>query len=105
MTGNRFQIAWLAGLTEGEATFGIDRGRPKIRVRMTDHDVVQRVAELCGTNKVHTVDYFHRRFGSQVQYEWTCRGRNAIEVMRAILPYMGERRAARINEILEVCSG
>lgn len=43
-------IYWLAGLLEGEGCFHLDRIRgtpvPTIRVKMTDRDVVQKVAAV-----------------------------------------------------------
>lgn len=101
MTSNTAQVAWLAGLCEGEAYFGAPGGRPRVRIRMVDRDVVERVAEVVGRNKVQRETYWSDR-NPEVKpiYTWVTDGGPAVELMRALLPYMGERRAARIREIL-----
>ena len=42
--------AWLAGLFEGEACFSIISGFPRLFIRMTDEDIVNRVANYFGTS-------------------------------------------------------
>jgi hypothetical protein len=90
-------IVWLAGLCEGEATFDLHRGRyPRIRVAMTDRDVVGRVATLFGSSIRLTL----RDEPASPIWHAELQGDRAAEVMRAILPYMGARRSAKIARIL-----
>jgi hypothetical protein len=98
------ELAWLAGLLEGEGCFSLrkDRNFPVIDVKMTDLDVINRVAMLMGravTPIPARVD------GWQVQYRARLQGEPARELMRALLPHMGQRRAARIKELLETAVG
>lgn len=47
---NHDDTIWLAGLLEGEGTFDLHRGKyPRVRVGMTDRDVVGRAATLMDT--------------------------------------------------------
>jgi hypothetical protein len=93
------QIAWLAGLLEGEGYFGVYRGsRPVVEVKMVDRDVVQRVGELLGNPVPVAIPAANER--CQVQYRARVRGKGAEVVMRDLLPHMGKRRASRIREIL-----
>ena len=47
-------IAWLAGLLEGEGCFRLDKGKyPIIRLGMGDEDVVVRAASLMKTRVLH----------------------------------------------------
>lgn len=41
-------VAWLAGLVEGEGNIGVNGRSFTIRIKMTDHDVIVRAAELRG---------------------------------------------------------
>jgi len=90
------EIAWLAGLLEGEGCFYF-RGTSYIKLQMTDEDVIRRAADLMGRT--------YRRAeprGSQKKVVFSfelCAG-HAIEFMKLILPYMCSRRTAKINEII-----
>lgn len=88
---------WLAGLLEGEGTFDLQRGKyARIRVGMTDRDVVGRVASLFGSSIRLTLK------GKPVSSIWHAeiQGPRAEAIMRAVLPYMGARRSSKIAEIL-----
>ena len=92
-------LIWLAGLCEGEATFDAQRGRyPRIRVAMTDRDVVGRIATLLGVSIRLTLK------PAPNKPVWTAelQGERAAVIMRALLPHMGARRSGKIAEILAV---
>lgn len=97
--------AWLAGLLEGEGSFFLTGGRPRVKLEMTDADVVVRAAALfpLGRTKVCSYDRSLRpgRERMQTSYTYNWNGANAVTVMQNVLPYMGARRTAKINEILE----
>ena len=92
-----FDVVWLAGLAEGEATFDLHRGRyPRIRIAMTDRDVVGRAATLMGTR----VRVTFRPKPYMAMWHAEASGDKAAEIMRALLPHMGSRRSAKIAEVL-----
>lgn len=43
------EIAWLAGLMEGEGSFFLSQNQPKMALLMSDEDIVSRAALLLGT--------------------------------------------------------
>lgn len=95
------QAAWLAGLLDGEGCFDAPRGNPRIRVKMTDLDVVLRAADLMGARTYMEIP--HERPEGFQQYK-PCMvaqitGDRAIAVMRAVLPYLGARRSQRVTEL------
>jgi hypothetical protein len=100
-------LAWLAGLLEGEGSFmtikSHVRGKvylyPKIVVTMTDLDVIQRAATLIG-NAVYNVPLQKNGVSKLSQYRAQVSGVKAAELMRQLLPYMGKRRTDKIREIL-----
>lgn len=99
---HHFDLYWLAGLLEGEGWFGRNHyTTPTIKVSMTDLDVVQRVATLFGnavTVEKRPPDPRHPK--AKPAWSTTIYGHRAVEWMRVLQPLMGERRGARIAELL-----
>ena len=84
-------IAWLAGLLEGEAWFGLTKGKyPVLGVGMTDEDVIIKVADMWDVRVGH-----YRNI-------WTARvyGAPAIKWMMILLPFLGKRRRENITSII-----
>lgn len=90
------RLAWLAGLLEGEGTFlrppPSMPNCPIVACRMTDRDVVERVAACFGT-KVLSIDKGRYR----TEYAATLKGRRAVELMLDVRPLMGDRRRHAID--------
>lgn len=92
---HREDAAWLAGLLDGEGCFDSPRGRPRVRVVMSDFDVVLRAADLMsGTTSTQERPERKPMMCAQVS------GEHAIEIMRAVLPWLGSRRSAKVTEIV-----
>jgi hypothetical protein len=89
---------WLAGLLEGEGSFGNRGNCLIIQLSMTDRDIVERAAKLMGAKSIFTRAGLKPRH--KQQYSITVAGDNAALWMAAILPYMGERRSAKIKSLL-----
>lgn len=104
------ETAWLAGLLEGEGYFGASKvGKTKSRNRtlrvslvMTDKDVVEKAHRLTGVST--RLGFYAPKDRPSWNPSWSVRwaGKDAEDLMRAILPYMGERRAGRIRECLSI---
>jgi hypothetical protein len=97
-------LYWLAGLLEGEGCFRAVKASgwtyAWIGLKMTDYDVVQRAAKLMDIEHI-TIDS-KREFslGSKPIYVVQQTGYASAELMRQLLSLMGERRSAKIREIL-----
>lgn len=100
-------LAWLAGLIEGEGTFDSPRrvgGRGGsyrgcvITVGMTDEDVVARFARLVGAKSYHSRP---GRDGRLALYSCTISEPYAIVLMLRLYPLMGLRRQQRIAECIQ----
>ena len=89
------EIAWLAGLYEGEGCLNKDKRRKasyRINIVMTDKDVIERLGRVSGVGKVRgqTKQEAHHKD----QYRWTVHKRKDIRsILSNILPYLGDRRA------------
>lgn len=104
---SKINAAWLAGLLEGEGYFFI-RKKPSnksfsppgcgIRLAMTDEDVVKKVADLLGSS------YFsptRKTSKNKTVYIVTIEKKDLVlNILPQILPYMGKRRAEKINLML-----
>lgn len=91
-------IAWSAGILEGEGSFLVLGHKIRVDCQMTDKDIVYRLQAVFGTGTVvetKTSQAHHKR-----TWKWSVCGENARAVMTAIRPWMGERRGARIDEAL-----
>lgn len=97
------ELMWMVGLLEGEGCF--DTHAPnrqknpaaRIQCKMTDFDVIERLASI-GGGKVYGPYQANPRWKPQLH--WVIRGQEAAELMRVLQPHMGKRRAARIEEVL-----
>ena len=93
-------IIYLAGLLEGEGCFRYESRRvgPSIVLGMTDKDVVEKAALLLGSGvvmrKLHPDKLWKPCYISKVH------GRAAAGWMMTLYPLLGERRQAKIREVL-----
>jgi hypothetical protein len=95
-------IAWVGGYCEGEASFYVDGGRPRIVVESTDPDTLERLQSIArtGTTKLRNRRPKMLPHHKDV-YRFQCCGRHALDLMEAIFPYLGKRRQARVRGILD----
>lgn len=95
--GSRDDLLWLAGLLEGEGTFDAHRGKyPRIRLAMTDRDIVGRAASLMDS----TIRLSLHRAPNKPTWHTELSGVRAAQIMRLLLPHMGSRRSGKIAEAL-----
>jgi hypothetical protein len=102
---SEIELAWLAGLLEGEGTFGTVRRAtgqvaPIVKVKMTDLDVIQRAQGIMGIRRYTIEKVSQPQYKPQYLIRLT--GKRAAALMLVLLPHMGERRAAKIREIISV---
>ena len=101
-------IAWIAGLLEGEGYFGIDtRSKdryeisktppaPFIKISMVDEDIIQRLSKLL--DKSYFSPSRKTVTGKQVYTLHIGEKEKVLFILQKILPYMGMRRGERITE-------
>ena len=96
------ELAWLAGLLEGEGYFGIARrgarAYPAIGLEMCDRQPVARSAVLLGAAGVARREPRHERW--QATYTTGVVGRRASDWMARLRPLMGARRGVAIDKAL-----
>lgn len=102
------RIAWAAGLFEGEGSWFTTSPRGmSVQVHatltMTDRDVVEAFAAVVGCGRV---DSFPPRDDKcKPSYRWVAQSvRDVRYVIDLFLPFLGERRMARANEVLDAAA-
>jgi hypothetical protein len=110
------QIAWMAGLIEGEGTFSINGGSvyitkrgehkkyktPQIQIAMSDRDVVERVARTWKKTLRGPYDKGLGLSGLPNKPSWytsVC-GSRAIGWMMTLYPFLGERRREKVRDVV-----
>lgn len=67
---------------------------------MTDRDVIERLREKVGYGKIY--ERKPRKEGWKFSWQWSVAVRHeVIQLMTEIRPFMGERRGAKIDELIE----
>jgi hypothetical protein len=99
------EVAWLAGLLEGEGSFSkgppSKPNLPRIQLSSTDEDVVSRVARLfdirycCARARKHI-----NLIPTKPIFQLQVRGSKAVIWMKRVEPHMGVRRKEQIRVAL-----
>jgi hypothetical protein len=95
-------IAWAAGLFEGEGCFTSTRRvnlTPRAELRTTDIDVLQRFARIVRVGTIRSERASGPRHHKPV-WAWSAGGANAIAVAELLLPHLGARRTKRANLLI-----
>lgn len=91
-------IAWLAGLLEGEGCFRFDpKAHLVIQLAMTDRDVVDRAAALLGGS---VCEKKPREAHHKMQYMVRVFGARAAGWMMTLWPFLGQRRRQKVGVCL-----
>ena len=95
------EIAWVAAMLEGEGSFTLQSQKyPVIRFSSSDLDIASRMAGLLGTNKVYKKSVAKEHYKSMYMVNVT--SIDGIAWMMTIYTFMGNRRRARIKELINV---
>jgi hypothetical protein len=106
---SKFDLAWAAGLFEGEGYICIACPKGKggritngwrIGIEMTDKDVVERFAEIFDLPvlfkpRAHKRPKWKDLYVAQVSHQAKVK-----EIVDALLPFMGERRRSKMEQFL-----
>jgi hypothetical protein len=93
----REEIAWAAGLFEGEGCMTITGGQPVMRVASTDRDSTDRFYEIMGVGKVYGP--YHQGPPRKPNWVWVAYGVDTLLAIQLLVPWLGERHRARAREL------
>ena len=106
------QIAWIAGLLEGEGYFGIDRrsskryansktpDSPFIKIAMTDEDVIANISAYL-EKPYYTLSRLTVT-GKKVHQLHLGEKQKVLWLLQRIRPYLGERRGTKADECISL---
>lgn len=98
------EVAWLAGLFEGEGCMSIAKnGGTRLTVRMTDRDVIDRIDAMFPSTRIQIVQPSAKGYKSppKTQHAWRMSDPIKVrEILNLLLPWFGERRAAKARDVL-----
>lgn len=108
---SKLDIAWLAGLLEGEGSFVIHfkERQPKfgaswkqlavrVQIAMTDEDIIHRVGAMFNAASYHKKP---NKPGYKLLHMTSIAGPKAVALMKLIRPHMGVRRQAQITKAIQ----
>lgn len=98
------QLAWVAGLVEGEGSF-YAKGGPypaaRFQLDMADEDVVSHACAIMKVGQVDVQDKGKRSI--KPQYRWRVSAQAEVAwVMDMLYPFLGQRRKGKIAEIQQL---
>ena len=96
-------IEWAAGLFEGEGCITYCGKKPRIKMRLTDYDVLEAFANVFGTvDRIKSYDFPSRKSHWKKCWDWEIyRKADVRRILIAMLPYFGNRRAYKALNILD----
>jgi len=94
-------IAWLAGLLEGEGCFNMSgtNGSARISLNLTDRDIIEKAAQLLGS---HINKPCIRSFPLKTVYSTAFFSHRAAAWMMTLYPFLGERRKTAVRNTLAI---
>ena len=108
---SEIEVAWLAGLLEGEGNFGLyarsaERYEvstappsPFLRISMTDQDIIERVGKL--VNKRPFTPERLTATGKRVYIVHVGSRATLISLLPRLFPYLGKRRQEAVQKCLD----
>ena len=96
------QIAWAAGLFEGEGCAFINGkwNQPVVQLSSTDRDIVETFAFIVGIGAIYKRD---RKRQNKPIYQWQAsKASDVVKVLELLMPYLHLRRADRAHEVIAV---
>lgn len=97
---NQLKLWWLAGLIEGEGCFfKVNSYSLRVQIKMNDLDVLQKAQAYTGMGRL--TGPYRSKLSTTDHWVWlVSQTEEAVLIMKAVYPLMGERRQAKIRELL-----
>lgn len=97
------KIAWAAGLFEGEGCSSWNNRNKRISLQLatTDEDVVLRFKRAIGNIGIVNGPYQPKNPKAKPYWLWSAnKYADVVEVSEKLRPYLGERRLAKLDQML-----
>jgi hypothetical protein len=98
----RENIAWIAGLFEGEGCIDMHGSNSRLILNMTDEDVIRKLRRIAGVGAVYGPRKIAKPHHKPI-FCWKVTNRlDVYALLAAIYPFMGVRRASTIEAALRL---
>jgi hypothetical protein len=102
---SRENLAWAAGLFEGEGCIAIKPGTVQLQLGMSDEDVVRRFWKVVGMGKVYGPYQDKRKATHKLMWTWSVSGSQMSQALLAAMwSFLGARRRGRAAEAIASCA-
>lgn len=104
------EIAWAAGLFEGEGCFNAFKRKSgkwgvQVRLGMTDREPVERFARIVGAGAVHDGRQAQKHENWKPLHEWYVQsGPEVARVIDMLMPHLCKRRAGKAQEVRDIAA-
>jgi hypothetical protein len=97
-------IAWAAGLIEGEGCFTLHSGKhPYFLLDMCDKDVLEKFQTIFPESNLRGPYRNNKKSYHKDRFRVDAFGDRAFKIMFAVYPYMCNRRQQKIRELADTC--
>jgi hypothetical protein len=93
-------IAWAAGLFEGEGHCSLIRNYPVLALGMTDKEVVEKFVSVIGVGNIRVIDSKRANHNKIWEVRIT-HSTTVIEVLSMLYPYLCTRRREQADEVMK----
>lgn len=101
LVASDIDIAWAAGLIEGEGCFTKHTGHPYLLLDMTDKDVIEKLYSIFPNGTIRGPYNHKNKPHHKPRWRFDAFGTKCITIMKAVYPYMCERRKQKIESLLQ----
>jgi hypothetical protein len=98
-------LAWAAGLFEGEGSISVKAQTAQLQLSMSDEDVVRRLHLIMGVGSFSGPYQDKRKPTYKPMWTWSVGGARKVQaVLAAFWNQLGDRRKAKAKEAIIACS-
>ena len=97
---SEYDLGWIVGIIEADGSFTTNGRNPRIAVKMTDFDTIERFAELMGVRVLGPYKYEDAQLGNKPYWQAHVDGQPARDFMSSTRKKFSLRRQAKIYSLL-----
>lgn len=97
------EVAWAAGLFEGEGSFGVrENGTVLLSLGSTDRDIIERFRDVIGTGRFSSQSAGKNRRKKTLRRVDVIRVCDVLRIIDLFYPWLGVRRRARADQVVAI---
>jgi hypothetical protein len=95
------ELAWAAGLFEGDGSITRNGTVPVLQMKLCDEDVLRRFSDIMRVGTVYGPYSYEQADGHKRKpfWVWNCQSANAEHALRCMAPWLGYRRLGQARRM------